>query len=233
MLTASVFGGTLFSIGGLRIAGSVVMTWMIMAVLSLFSFVFTRNLRTEGPGGIQVILEGIVLTMEEAVEAVIPGKARLVFPFVSALWIFVLAANLAGLIPGLSSPTSDLSVTAALAVLVFFSVHWFGVRAEGGSTYLRHYLTPTPFMLPFHLISEISRTIALAVRLFGNMMSLEITAVLVLFVAGPLVPIPILMLHIVEGVIQAYLFGMLALIYIAGGIQSQELRQEKEGSTSL
>jgi len=231
VLTASVFGGgPLFSVGGLEISGSVVMTWMIMVLLSLFSFFFTRNLRVMEPGGLQVILEGIVLTMEEAVEAVIPEKARMVFPFVSALWIFVLTANLAGLIPGLASPTSDLSVTAALAVLVFFSVHWFGVRAGGWKTYLRHYLSPSPLMLPFHLVSEISRTIALAVRLFGNMMSLEITAVLVLFVAGPLVPIPILMLHIVEGVIQAYLFGMLALIYIAGGIQSQELREEKEGS---
>ena len=87
-------------------------------------------------------------------------------------------------------------------------------------------------MLPFHIISEISRTVALAVRLFGNVMSLEIAAVLVLMVAGLLVPVPLLMLHIVEAVIQAYLFGMLALIYIAGAIQSQELRLQKEGSSS-
>lgn len=231
MLSTGVFEGTLFSVGGLEIAGSVVMTWLVMALLAISAFFFSRRLVRE-PGSVQVVLEGIVVTMEGAIEAVIPGKTSLVFPFVSTLWIFVFVANLIGLIPGLSSPTSDLSVTAALAILVFLSVHWFGVREEGCKNYLRHYLAPSPFMLPFHLMSEISRTLALAVRLFGNIMSLEIAAVLVLMVAGLLVPVPILMLHIVEGVIQAYIFGMLALIYIAGGIQSQELRNEKERGRS-
>lgn len=227
MLSTGVFEGPLFSVGGFTISGSVVMTWLVMALLALFAFFSSRRLEKE-PGSVQVVLEGIVMTMEGVIEAVIPGRAQLVFPFISTLWIFVFVANMIGLIPGLSSPTSDLSVTAALAILVFLSVHWFGVRAEGWKNYLRHYLTPSPFMLPFHLMSEISRTLALAIRLFGNIMSLEIAAVLVLMVAGFLVPVPILMLHIVEGVIQAYIFGMLALIYIAGGIQSQELRQEKE-----
>ncbi|HUI62264.1 MAG TPA: F0F1 ATP synthase subunit A, partial [Steroidobacteraceae bacterium] len=107
-------------------------------------------------------------------------------------------------------------------ILVFFSVHWFGIRSEGIRGYLRHYLSPTPLMAPFHLISEVSRTVALAVRLFGNIMSLEMTALIVLLVAGPLVPVPVLMLHIVEALVQAYIFGMLALVYISGGIQSQQ-----------
>ncbi len=232
MLSAGAFERTFVSIGGLQISGSVVMTWVIMAGLFLFSFLSSRTL-SHKPKSLQTVLEGLVLVMEDAIDAVIPGKTALVFPFIATLWIFVFVANMLGLIPGLSSPTSDLSVTSALAILVFFSVHWFGVRSEGVKNYLRHYLAPTPLMLPFNLVSELSRTLALAVRLFGNMMSLELTAILVLVVAGPLVPIPILMLHIIEGVIQAYLFGMLALIYIAGGIQSQELRQEKErGRTS-
>ena len=161
----------------------------------------------------------------------LPGRVELVFPFVATLWTFILVANLIGLVPGLSSPTSDLSVTAALAFLVFLVRAL--VRDQGGglAKYLKHYLAPNPIMLPFHLISEVSRTVALAVRLFGNVMSLEIAAVLVLMVAGLLVPVPLLMLHIVEALIQAYLFGMLALIYIAGGIQSQELRLQKEGSS--
>lgn len=232
MLSAGAFERTFVSIGGLQISGSVVMTWVLMAALFLFSFLSSRTL-SQKPKSLQTVLEGLVLVMEDAIDAVIPGKTALVFPFIATLWIFVFVANMLGLIPGLSSPTSDLSVTSALAILVFFSVHWFGVRSEGVKNYLRHYLAPTPLMLPFNLVSELSRTLALAVRLFGNMMSLELTAILVLVVAGPLVPIPILMLHIIEGVIQAYLFGMLALIYIAGGIQSQELRQEKErGRTS-
>lgn len=183
------------------------------------------------PGNVQSLLEQAVAAMEDMIESVLPGRTELVFPFVGTLWSFILVANLLGLVPGLSSPTSDLSVTAALAFLVFLSVHWFGIRAEGLKKYLKHFLAPNPIMLPFHLISEASRTLALAVRLFGNMMSLEIAAVLVLMVAGLLVPVPLLMLHIVEAVIQAYLFGMLALIYIAGGIQSQELRLQREERT--
>ena len=121
------------------------------------------------------------------------------------------------------SPTRDLSVTSALAVLVFFWVHWFGIKTQGLKNYLHHYLAPNPFLLPFHIISELTRTLALAVRLFGNMMSLEMAAMLILLVAGFLAPIPILMLHIIEALVQAYIFGMLALIYLAGAMQSQQL----------
>ena len=111
---------------------------------------------------------------------------------------------------------------------MFFSVHWFGIRSQGLKNYLRHYLTPSPFLLPFHLISEATRTIALAIRLFGNMMSLGMAAMLVLVVAGFLAPVPLLILHIIEALVQAYIFGMLALIYVAGGMQSQELRRQRD-----
>lgn len=230
MITTSVFEGVMFEIAGLKISGSIVLTWGIIVILAVVSAVLTRKLESQ-PGLLQTALEGAVTAMENAIEDVLPGRVELVFPFVATLWTFILVANLLGLIPGLSSPTSDLSVTAALAILVFLSVHWFGLKAEGWKQYLKHYLAPNPIMLPFHLISEVSRTVALAVRLFGNVMSLEIAAVLVLMVAGLLVPVPLLMLHIVEALIQAYLFGMLALIYIAGGIQSQEIRIQKEGSS--
>jgi F-type H+-transporting ATPase subunit a len=151
-----------------------------------------------------------------------------VLPFIATLWIFIASSNLIGVLPQIFAPTSDLSVTVALAVLVFLAVHWFGIRAEGFTRYMRHYLAPSPLMLPFHVIGEITRTVTLAVRLFGNMMSLEMAALLVLLVAGFLAPVPLLMLHILEALIQAYIFGMLALIYIAGGIQTQQARQQKE-----
>ena len=215
------------SVGEIRVSGSVVTSWGLMLFLAIVSWLSARRLR-ESPGDYQAVLEGTVSTMEDAIESVLPGKCDLVFPFIATLWIFVLLANLVGIIPGLHSPTADLSVTSSLAVLVFLSVHWFGIKAEGLAAYLKHYLTPSPILLPFHLISEVSRTLALAVRLFGNVMSLEIGYALILLVAGFLVPVPLLMLHLVEAVIQAYLFGMLALIYIAGGIQAQELRREKE-----
>ena len=153
-------------------------------------------------------------------------------PLITTLWIFLVFANLMGLVPGLHSPTEDLSLTAALAIIVFVSVHWYGIRISGFRAYMRHYLSPTPLMLPFHVLSEITRTLALAVRLFGNMMSLSMAALLVLMVAGFLAPVPILMLHIVEALVQAYIFGILALIYIASGLQSQQSRLEQpEGET--
>ncbi|HGC5940612.1 TPA: F0F1 ATP synthase subunit A [Legionella pneumophila] len=216
-----------FSIGWVQITQSILTTWFIMMLLFLCGWLATRKLFLQ-PGNGQVILEGIFSTMYEAIEEVLPEHVELVFPFVATLWVFILMANLIGVIPGFYSPTADLSVTAALAIMTFFSVHWFGIRAEGLRGYLNHYITPTPFLLPFHLISELSRTVALAVRLFGNVMSLQLTALIVLMIAGFLAPIPILMLHIIEATIQAYIFGMLALIYIAGGIQSQELRKQGE-----
>lgn len=214
------------TIGPLAISASVLTTWGIMLVIALLAWLLTRRLQML-PGPWQTLLEGIVSTLEQAVLAVAPEHGRQIMPFIATLWLFLIVANLVGLIPGLHSPTRDLSVTSALAVLVFFSVHWFGIKTQGLKRYLHHYLTPSPILLPFHIISEFTRTLALAVRLFGNIMSLETAAVLVLFVAGFLAPIPILMLHIVEALVQAYIFGMLALIYLAGAIQSQQLNRQE------
>jgi F-type H+-transporting ATPase subunit a len=220
-------GETLLQIGPVHITHAIVVTWGIMLALALFSWVGTRRLGLQ-PGLLQVVLEGAVEAIDNAIRSVLPGHSERVFPFIATLWIFIVSANLIGLIPEIHAPTGDLSVTAALAVMVFLSVHWFGIRIEGVKQYLRHYLMPSPLLLPFHLISEISRTLTLAVRLFGNMMSLEMAALLVLLVAGFLAPIPLLMLHIVEALIQAYIFGMLALIYLAGAIQTRELRSQSE-----
>jgi F-type H+-transporting ATPase subunit a len=216
---------TVFRLGPLQITGTVITTWLIMAAIWFAAWTLTRRLTLE-PGTLQTAAEGIVGAIEEAIRAVAPEQTRLLLPFIGSLWVYLVIANLSGLIPGVHSPTRDLSTTSALAMLVFLSVYWFGVRSAGLNVYLRHYLSPSPILLPFHVISEITRTVALAVRLFGNMMSLEMAALLILMVAGFLAPIPILMLHIVEALVQAYIFGMLALIYVAGGLQSQQLRQQ-------
>ena len=227
MENSDIIASVVFQIGPVAITSTVVTTWLLMAVLGLFAWMTTRNLATQ-PGPLQTALEGVVASIEQAVAAVAPQQAQQLMPFIGTLWVFLVVANLSGLIPGVHSPTRDLSATTALAILVFLSVHWFGIRTQGLKRYLRHYLTPSPILLPFHLLSEVTRTVALAVRLFGNMMSLEMAALLILLVAGFLAPVPILMLHIVEALVQAYIFGMLALIYVAGGIQSQQLRQQKK-----
>lgn len=221
-----IFSGQWFSIGPVNISETVLTTWLIMVVLIAIAFFTTRRLSIQ-PNPLQAAIEGIVSSIEAAISAVAPGHSRQLLPFIGSLWVFIVIANLTGLIPGMHSPTRDLSATAALAFMVFLASHWFGIRSQGVKIYLKHYLSPSPVLLPFHIISEITRTFALAIRLFGNIMSLEMAALLLLFVAGFLLPIPILMLHIIEALVQAYIFGMLALIYIAGGLQSQQLRQQK------
>ncbi len=216
----------LFMIGPLEVSNTVVTTWMIMLVLGVLSWLFTRRL-SQDPGKIQTALEAVVISIEGAISSVAPQQAKQLTVFIGSIWIFLVVSNLSGIIPGVHSPTRDFSATASLAVIVFLSVHWFGIRILGMKTYFHHFLSPSPLLLPFNLISEVTRTIALAVRLFGNMMSLEMTALLILLVAGFLAPIPILVLHIIEALVQAYIFGMLALVYIAGGIQAQQLKQQK------
>ncbi|HSB44323.1 MAG TPA: F0F1 ATP synthase subunit A [Nitrospira sp.] len=221
MGSSDLFRAKGLQLGPLFLTEPVLTTWGIMVALIAGSWIVTMRLSLD-PGPVQVVLEGLLNAADEAIRAVLPAQTARLLPFIATLWLFIIVANLSGLIPGVHAPTGDLSTTAALAVLVFLSVHWFGIRAEGFKAYARHYLAPMPLMLPFHLMSELTRTLALAIRLFGNIMSLEMAALLVLLVAGFLVPIPLLMLHIVEALIQAYIFGMLALIYIAGAIHSQQ-----------
>ena len=217
MSAAETSAAVVFELGPVAISNTVLTTWGVMAVfagLGLWRGMYPT-------GRLQNALEAVVVSIETAISEVLPAaQVRPVLPFIASVWLFVLVANLVGLIPELHSPTRDLSATAALAVLVFASTHWFGIKQNGLRRYLQHYLMPSPVLLPFHLISEITRTLALAIRLFGNIMSLEMAALLVLLIAGFLVPVPLLMLHVIEAVVQAYIFGMLALIYIAGALES-------------
>ncbi len=217
-----------FHLGSLPIGATVLTTWLLMGVMTALAWFGTRKLSIENPSRFQTVLEGTVLALQQAIEDTAPGHALRLLPFIGTLWLFIALANLVGLVPGLRAPTGDLSLTVALALLVFFAVHWFGIRIDGLRAYLRHYLDPIPILLPFHLLGEITRTLALAIRLFGNMMSLEMAALLVLLVAGFLAPVPLLMLHIVEALVQSYIFGTLALVYVAGALQSQELETRNQ-----
>lgn len=204
------------------VTDTVLTTWGIMALLAIAAAWSARTLKL-APSRWQAALEAGMSLIEGAVADVVPAAAvRRVLPFIGTLWIFILSCNLAGLVPGLHAPTQDLSATGALALIVFLSTHWFGIRSQGLSGYLRHYIEPSVILLPFHVISELTRTLALAIRLFGNMMSLDMAAMLVLLIAGFLVPVPLLLLHVVEALVQAYIFGMLALIYVAGAMEASE-----------
>jgi len=218
--------GYSLSLGQLTLHASVISTWGVMVFIISLVWLATRHM-TMLPSPVQTVIEGIFEAMEQTVLEVTPEHGRIIMPFISTLWVFLIIANMVGLIPGLHSPTGDLSVTSALAILVFLSVHWFGIRTQGLKKYLHHYLQPTPMLLPFHIISELTRTLALAIRLFGNVMSLEMAAMLIVLVAGFLAPIPILMLHIIEALVQAYIFGMLALIYLASAMQSQQINSKE------
>ena len=198
-----------------------------MLLLTALAWFGSRRLSVAAASRLQSALEAAVLALQHAIESAAPGHAARLLPFIGTLWLFIGTANLIGVVPGLRSPTGDLSLTVALALLVFASVHWFGIRIDGIFGYLRHYLDPNPILLPFHLLGEITRTLALAVRLFGNMMSLEMAALLVLLVAGFLAPVPLLMLHLIEALVQAYIFGTLALVYVAGALQSRELEKKE------
>jgi F-type H+-transporting ATPase subunit a len=228
MAEDSLFIRPIFEWGPVQFTSTVLTTWLVMAIIVSIVWLVTRSLQMS-PSRLQSMVEAIVSIIEDSIRDVAPQHVQQIMPFIGTLWVFLVFANLIGLIPGLHSPTRDLSATAAMALLVFLSVHWYGIRLQGLKNYLLHYLKPSPILLPFNLISEVTRTIALAVRLFGNMMSMEMIAMLMLLVAGFLVPVPILMLHIIEALVQAYIFGMLALIYVASSLQSQQLRQQKQG----
>lgn len=217
----------------MSLSSTVLTTWGIMALLALTVAWTARRMR-QAPSRWQAAIEAGIALIENAVADVVPAAAvRAVMPFVGTLWIFILFSNLAGLVPGLHAPTQDLSATAALAVLVFLSTHWFGIRSKGLKGYLRHYVEPSVILLPFHVISELTRTLALAIRLFGNMMSLDMAAMLMLLIAGFLVPVPLLLLHVVEALVQAYIFGMLALIYVAGAMEAGDTAEPPPANPHL
>lgn len=204
---------------GLVLREPIFMSVLVSGVIVVLALLLRRRLGRSARG-VPPLAEAIYTLMRDAIAEVVPAQdVERVLPFIGTLWLFIVLSNLLGLIPGLSSPTRDLSVTSALAVIVFIAVHVYGVRAAGWGPYLRHYLSPNPLLLPFNLVSEATRTLALAVRLFGNMMSLQMAAALVLLVAGLLVPVPLLLLHVIEALVQAYIFGMLALIYIGSALE--------------
>ncbi len=222
MIPASPLSSTvLFHVGPVPITRPVVTTWVIMALLAAGSALLTRRLAPV-PGRSQTVLELLVEGIESQIEDVIHEHGRLLLPLLGTLFIFLVCANLSGLLPAVQAPTSRIETPAALALIVFFAVHYFGVRAQGFKGYLASFAQPKLIMLPLNVVSEITRTFSLMVRLFGNIMSGEFLIGLVLALAGLFVPIPLMALELLVGFVQAYIFTVLATVFIgaaAGGTE--------------
>ena len=207
--------------GVLRLNATIVWTWVVMAALALGSWLMARGLRLGSelsPG--QNLLEAVVSMIEQQIRDVSGDDPRGFLPFIGTLFLFIVISNVLSIVPGYRPPTGSLSTTAALAICVFVAVPAFGIRRQGLRGYLRQYVQPSVVMLPFTVIGELSRTVALAVRLFGNVMSGTVIAALLLGVAPLLFPAIMQAFGLLIGVIQAYIFAVLAMVYIASGMRA-------------
>ncbi len=203
----------LFHIGPVAITRPVVTTWVIMLALTVVCWLVTRRLQKQ-PGPRQAVLELVVTGIEQQIGEIIRKDARPYLPLLGTLFIFLVTANLSGLLPGVEAPTGKLETPAALAFIVFLSVHYYGIRSRGVRGYLASFAEPKLIMLPLNILSEITRTFSLMLRLFGNIMSGEFVIALVVALAGLFVPIPLMALEILVGLVQAYIFTVLAAVFI-------------------
>ncbi len=220
---------TFWQYGFLKLNATIVSTWGLMVVLAVGSHLVTRNLST----GLersrwQNVLEIIVTTIEKQIDEVGLHHPEKYLGFLGTLFLFVAMASLFTIVPGYEPPTGSLSTTAALALCVFVAVPLFGIEESGLGGYLRAYLKPTWIMLPFNIISEFTRTLALAARLFGNMMSGTMILAILLTITPFIFPIAMRALGLITGMVQAYIFSILATVYIAAATRTREPTLEPE-----
>jgi F-type H+-transporting ATPase subunit a len=208
--------------GWFHLNATIVFTWALMLVLVIGSKLITRRLST----GLersrwQNLLEIVVSGIEKQIEEVGLAHARTYLPFLGTLFLFIASASLCTVLPFYQSPTASLSTTVALALSVFVAVPLFGIAERGLGGYLKSYADPTVIMLPFNVISEVSRTLALAVRLFGNMMSGGVILGILLTITPFVFPVVMTALGLLTGMVQAYIFSVLAAVYIAAATRGR------------
>jgi F-type H+-transporting ATPase subunit a len=219
--------------GPVQVNATIVFTWAVMAFMVLGSWIVTRRIR---PGTRisrwQNLLEVVVDGMRNQIREISREEKPSYLYVVGTLFLFILVSNLLSVFPGYVAPTASLSTTAALAICVFVAVPVYGILNRGILGYLRQYIQPTVLMLPFNVMGEISRTLALAVRLFGNIMS-GMKVVAILLAVTPLIfPIVMHALGLLTGVIQAYIFAVLAMVYIASASRAREEKEDAAQETS-
>jgi F-type H+-transporting ATPase subunit a len=219
----------LFTWGFVTISATLIYTWIVMGLLVVGSMVITRNLSTNRTlSRWQNLLEVIVGGIRSEIREVVKEGGDTYFPLIGTLFLFILFSNLFTFIPGYVAPTSSLTTTSALAIVVFFAVPIFGIAKQGVIEYLKEYFRPTFIFFPFHIMGEFSRTLALAVRLFGNLMSHEKVIAILLTVTPLFFPVVMQALGLLIGIIQAYIFAVLTMVYIASATQTHEEAEHKQ-----
>jgi len=220
---------TAFTLGPLAISQTVAITWAIVALFALGSWLLTRRLSLR-PGKLQAGMELIVSTIDDQIRATIPGDPGRFRTLIGGLLLFILAANWSSLIPGVEPPTAHLETDAALALIVLAATIGYGVSAQGPWGYLKSFARPSWVMIPLNLVEQVTRTFSLMVRLFGNVMSGVFVIGIVLSLAGLLAPIPLMALDLLTGAVQAYIFAILALVFIAAAVEDESASVKDKAS---
>ncbi len=220
----------LFKLGPVAVSSAVVTTWALMLVLVGGSMLLSRRIQVEHPGRAQALVEWLLQIVDEQIVGATrlePGPYR---PLIATLFLFILCANLSSLIPGVEPPTGHIETDAALALVVFCAVIYFGIRTRGAYGYLRSFAEPTWVMVPLNLVEQITRTFSLMLRLFGNIMAGIFVVGIVLSLAGLLVPIPFMALDVLTGIVQAYIFSVLAIVFIGASAGEGHSNPTKENA---
>jgi F-type H+-transporting ATPase subunit a len=217
MIESPLASKTVVALGPLPITVPIMVTWGLIAALALGSWIATRSLNI-APSRLQMVIELIVGAIEGQIRDTMGVAPKPYVPLIGTLFLFILAANWSSLIPGIEPPTARIETDAALALIVFFAVIYFGIRARGFVGYLKTFSEPTFIMIPLNIVETFTRTFSLIVRLFGNIMSGAFIIGIILSLAGLLVPIPFMGIELLLGAIQAYIFTVLAMVFIASAV---------------
>lgn len=221
MIDSPLVTKTLFTIGPVPVTEPVVATWGLMAVLTLAGLIATRSL-TLSPTRYQAMLELIVAAIEDQIKGTMRLTPKPYVPMIGTLFLFIMVSNWSSLVPGLEPPTAHIETDAALGLIVFCSIIFFGMSARGVGGYLRTFAEPNIVMIPLNFIETFTRTFSLIVRLFGNVMSGVFIIGIILSLAGLFVPIPLMALELLIGTIQAYIFTVLTMVFIGSAVGSGE-----------
>ena len=211
-----------WQLGPVPITRPVVTTWGVMAVLALSAALLTRRLQRDRPGRAQAIAELLIGALRDEMRSTMRLEPAPFLPLIATLFVFILAANLSGLLPGVEPPTGALETDLVLALAVFVAIVGWGVRRHGLRGYLRSYAQPNLLLLPLNLLEAVTRVVSMSVRLFGNVMSGIFISTVVLGLAGLLVPVPFMALELLTGLIQAYIFTVLAMVFIGAAAGEHE-----------